>query len=150
MFKGHMNSVFSVAFSPDGTHIVSGSSDNSVRVWDSSMGEVYPDWVLSVAFSSDSRYTLSGSKDNLVGGSDMLLERLAPPYIQEMSVGLTHTHEYTGWLLSPHGGEYLMFVPIDNRLPDATNILTIPCSLTACVDFTRSTLGLRWQECYSP
>ncbi|KAF9025025.1 WD40 repeat-like protein [Hymenopellis radicata] len=31
--RGHTSSVRSVAFSPDGTHIVSGSSDNSVRVW---------------------------------------------------------------------------------------------------------------------
>jgi hypothetical protein len=30
---GHTNSVFSVAFSPDGQHIVSGSGDNLVNVW---------------------------------------------------------------------------------------------------------------------
>ena len=30
----HSDSVFSVAFSPDGTTIVSGSSDHSIKVWD--------------------------------------------------------------------------------------------------------------------
>ncbi len=30
---GHTNWVFSVAFSPDGQHIVSGSRDNLVKVW---------------------------------------------------------------------------------------------------------------------
>ena len=30
---GHTNDVFSVAFSPDGQHIASGSGDNLVKVW---------------------------------------------------------------------------------------------------------------------
>ena len=32
--QGHAGYVFSVAFSPDGTRIVSGSYDMTVRVWD--------------------------------------------------------------------------------------------------------------------
>jgi len=31
--KGHASSVRSVAFSPDGKNIVSGSSDNTMRIW---------------------------------------------------------------------------------------------------------------------
>ena len=34
LLQGHTNYVTSVAFSPDGTRIVSGSHDNTVRVWD--------------------------------------------------------------------------------------------------------------------
>ena len=33
-FEGHENSVYSVAFSPDGLSIVSGSLDQSLRIWD--------------------------------------------------------------------------------------------------------------------
>jgi WD40 repeat protein len=39
VLNGHTESVNSVAFSTDGTYIVSGSSDNSVRVWDASTGK---------------------------------------------------------------------------------------------------------------
>ena len=35
---GHSGSVTSVSFSPDGSRIVSGSQDNSVRVWDAVTG----------------------------------------------------------------------------------------------------------------
>lgn len=32
--SGHASWVLSVAFSPDGTHFVSGSSDKTVKVWE--------------------------------------------------------------------------------------------------------------------
>ena len=37
--KGHSKTVSSVAYSPDGKHIVSGSWDNTVKVWDSQTGK---------------------------------------------------------------------------------------------------------------
>ena len=36
---GHSNYVTSVAYSPDGKHIVTGSSDNTVKVWDAQTGK---------------------------------------------------------------------------------------------------------------
>ena len=33
ILQGHSNSVYSVAFSPDGKSLVSGSGDNTVKVW---------------------------------------------------------------------------------------------------------------------
>ena len=65
-------SVNSVAFSSDGTRIVSGSSDNLVRVWDASTGESlkvlkgHTKSVNSVTFSSDGNRIVSGSSDNSV------------------------------------------------------------------------------------
>ena len=35
---GHSSAVTCVAYSPDGKHIVSGSGDNTVKVWDSQTG----------------------------------------------------------------------------------------------------------------
>ena len=36
---GHSGDVTSVAYSPDGKHIVSGSRDNTVKIWDAQSGE---------------------------------------------------------------------------------------------------------------
>ncbi|KAE9385621.1 hypothetical protein BT96DRAFT_574609 [Gymnopus androsaceus JB14] len=65
----HEDEVNSVAFSPDGTQIVSGSGDQSVRIWDASTGkemhklEGHTDQVTSVAFSPDGTQIVSGSGD---------------------------------------------------------------------------------------
>ena len=36
---GHSDSVLSVSYSPDGKHIVSGSDDKTVKIWDAQSGE---------------------------------------------------------------------------------------------------------------
>ena len=36
---GHSDWVRSVAYSPDGKHVVSGSCDNTVKVWDAQTGK---------------------------------------------------------------------------------------------------------------
>ena len=69
----HDSVVSSVASSPDGRHIVSGSHDKMVRVWDAQTGQSvmdpltgHDDCVTSVAFSPDGRYIVSGSRDKTV------------------------------------------------------------------------------------
>ena len=37
--KGHQDKVDSVIFSPDGSHVVSGSFDNTVHIWNVVTGE---------------------------------------------------------------------------------------------------------------
>ncbi|KAH2954577.1 hypothetical protein KXV49_000475 [Aspergillus fumigatus] len=70
--EGHSSWVSSVAFSPDGQRIVSGSDDNTIKLWDAQTGselrslEGHSDWVHSVAFSPDGqRIVIYGSKIRL-------------------------------------------------------------------------------------
>ena len=46
--RGHSGPVYSVAYSPDGKHIVSGSFDNTVKVWDSQTGTEVSHCVLTL------------------------------------------------------------------------------------------------------
>lgn len=68
-FKGHQNWVCSVAFSPGGNYLASGSADCTVRLWDAHTGEClkvlagHQNWVMSVAFSPDGTQLVSGSAD---------------------------------------------------------------------------------------
>jgi WD40 repeat protein len=62
----------SVAFSQDGSRVVSGSDDKTVRIWNVMIGEVeaelrgHTDWVRSVAFTQDGSRVVSGSDDKTV------------------------------------------------------------------------------------
>ena len=67
--EGHSSSVKSVAFSPDGSRIASGSSDRTIKIWDAKSGkeirtlEGHSD---SVAFSPDGSRIASGSADRTI------------------------------------------------------------------------------------
>ncbi|RYP08017.1 hypothetical protein DL764_002163 [Monosporascus ibericus] len=70
--EGHRDSVSSVTFSPDGSRLVSGSWDDTVKVWDAAAGAClstlkgHRDNISSVAFSSDGSRLVSGSWDKTV------------------------------------------------------------------------------------
>ncbi|KAE9402782.1 WD40 repeat-like protein [Gymnopus androsaceus JB14] len=73
VLTGHTAGVNSVAFSPDGKRIVSGSDDWTVCIWDTETGmmiggplEGHTESVNSVVFSPDGKRIMSGSVDKTV------------------------------------------------------------------------------------
>ncbi len=67
----HDGAVYSVSYSPDGSKIVSGSRDRTIRIWDAETGQELKRmklgrwwaWVSSVNFSPDGSKVVSGSCD---------------------------------------------------------------------------------------
>ena len=73
------------SFSPDGRYVVTGSTDNSARVWEVATGRLigkpllHDNWVRTVAFAPDNRHVLTGSHDNTAQLWDIHTgERTAP------------------------------------------------------------------------
>ena len=69
---GHTNNVTSVAFSPNGCALVSGSTDKTIKLWDAASGQLlrtltgHANSVSPVAFSPDGRTLVSGSADKTI------------------------------------------------------------------------------------
>jgi WD40 repeat protein len=105
--KGTHDSVTSVAFSPDGTRIVSGSDDGTIRVWDASTSDTvagpfggfkgHTRSVTSVAFSPDGKRIVSGSVDQTIRVWDAHTgDTVAGPF-------KGHTNSVTSVAFSPDG-----------------------------------------------
>jgi len=69
ILKGHTDSAFAVAFSPDGQRIASGSFDKTIKIWDAAEGKelltlkghTLP--VVSVVYEPDGRHVISAASE---------------------------------------------------------------------------------------
>jgi WD40 repeat protein len=82
-FKGHTNRILSVAYSPDGKRVLSGSADETLCEWDIDVGHIvagpfkgHNGRVLSVAYSPDGKGVASGSSDMTIRVWDIETSRV--------------------------------------------------------------------------
>ena len=73
ILHGHTDCVASVAFSPDGKQIISGSHDKVIYIWNAETGEAvtmplagHTNAVTTVAVSPDNKHIISGSWDKTI------------------------------------------------------------------------------------
>ena len=114
VFKGHNSDVNSVAFSPDGQYALSGSDDETLRLWDVATGKTlrvfkgHDSDVNSVAFSPDGKYALSGC-----GSGALRLWNVATGETMRLFMG--HSNSVNSVAFSPDG-EYALSGSIDETL----------------------------------
>jgi len=100
--KGHANAIFSIAFSPDGALLASGTADNAIGLWDVASGELlsintsHAGSIFQVSFSPDGTLLASASRDQTI--------RLWDP-VDGRQIALMHGHSdaIEAFVFDPHG-----------------------------------------------
>ena len=116
--QGHTDIVLCVAYSPDGTRIVSGGADKTLKMWDSATGaEVrllkgHTVAVYSVGYSPDGKRIVSGGGDRIDPGELKVWDADKGIELQSLK---GHTNWVTGVAYSPDG-KHLVSASADGTL----------------------------------
>jgi WD40 repeat protein/tetratricopeptide (TPR) repeat protein len=102
----HGDRVDTVAFSPDGIWLATGSHDKTARIWDAATGEEllevrHGNWVMAVAFSPDGIRLATGSHDKTAriwdaGSGEKLLEVRHSKWVRAVAFSPDGTRLATG------------------------------------------------------
>jgi WD40 repeat protein len=130
--QGHTGWVKSVAFSPDGKHVVSGSNDKTIQIWEAGTGAVlqtlqgHTDWVRSVAFSPGGQHVVSSSNDETVrvwdASTGVVIQTLVGSTDRVSSVAFSPDNKIlptllvlNNWIVE--GGTKILWLPPDYQSP---------------------------------
>ena len=167
--QGHTWAVNSVGYSPDGSHIVSGSLDKTIRIWNPTTGQCiagpfqgHTDGVNSVAYSPDGSHIVSGSWDKTIRvWNPTTGQCIAGPFqgnkADDLSVkdGLTSfkfremCQQKDGWIELSNGacfcwvppwGRHVLYLPINS-------LIISPCE-TYKPDYSNFLHGESWVSCW--
>ena len=101
-FRGHKSSVYAVCFSPDSKRVVTGSDDNTAKIWDMATGQEFltlkghTETVKSVTFSPDGKRVVTGGDDETAKVWDALTGK-------EIYTLRGHTNTVKSVAFSPNG-----------------------------------------------
>ncbi len=143
ILKGHRGGVKSIAFSPEGKFLATGSTDGRVRLWKLGNSEEWhileghTNKVVSVQFSPDDKLLASGGRDGIlklwnvesgrVWRTFVAYHQEPPPYNHKIAgvkfspngeflvLGYWYTHSYTVQLWSVKSGEKLNVFTVEGE-----------------------------------
>ncbi|KAF8679983.1 WD40 repeat-like protein [Rhizoctonia solani] len=170
--RAHGNYVFSVAFSPNGRYVASGSFDETMCIWDAENGNLmfgplkaHTSPVYCVKFSPDSSHVASCSEDGTIrfwslasceaSVQDSMLtasdggQQLAPNLERQTGSG-SWSLGGVGWVVLH--GHRVVWVPSDLRPrlthpPEEFMIADRGCLI---LNLDGLDVGDKWQDCYRP
>jgi len=150
--------VLSVAYSPDGQHIISGSDDETIRIWDDETGaaggkylEGHTESVLSFAYPPDGQHIVSGSRDQTIHLWESFIHETTSA-CHPMHVHLLARPDSEGWVRDPEGG-LLYWAPLDCRGGlHSPALITIPPTSSVqsvSLDFEDFAFGTSWTQIFN-
>jgi len=154
-FRGHTDSVRSIAFSPDGQHVASGSGDRTIRIWNVATGKTvagpfngHSSWVRSVAFSPDGQQVASGSQDCTIRVWNVATGLIDTGFSEPVTFTDQSIIDKDGWIRG-EGGEHLLWIPELHRLSlhRPSNIWVGGKNETR-LNLRRFVHGTKWADCY--